>query len=332
MDSFTHIALGAAVGGTVLGKKAGNRALFWGAIGGSIPDFDVVVARFYEPVEALFVHRGFSHSILFAIIAAPLLGLIISRIHKEVSFRSWTWLSFWAILSHSIIDCFNTYGTALLEPFSSARIAFDSIGIIDIFLIIPSIVLMLLALIQPKGATRRKLFSVVTLVYFFVFVSVSVFNKLSIERKAVKQIHSLGVQYSRIKTAPLPLTNFLWLLMAEDSLGYHYGYISNFDTEQISLSYVTRNSTLLDTLIDHERVRRLISFTEGYYTVKRNIDGSLWLHDLRFGSLAFFDEGQNYVFSFGLKTNNGAVEVLRTGPNRSFGYNTIVQYFRRIFG
>ena len=46
MDSLTQIVLGAACGEIVLGKKIGNRALLFGAIGGTIPDLDVFIGRF----------------------------------------------------------------------------------------------------------------------------------------------------------------------------------------------------------------------------------------------------------------------------------------------
>ncbi|MEO0878023.1 MAG: metal-dependent hydrolase, partial [Bacteroidota bacterium] len=42
MDSLTQITLGAAVGEVVLGKKAGNRAMVWGAIAGTFPDLDIL--------------------------------------------------------------------------------------------------------------------------------------------------------------------------------------------------------------------------------------------------------------------------------------------------
>ncbi|NND88620.1 MAG: metal-dependent hydrolase, partial [Flavobacteriaceae bacterium] len=41
MDSLTQIVLGASVGEAVLGKKIGNKAIWYGAIGGTIPDLDV---------------------------------------------------------------------------------------------------------------------------------------------------------------------------------------------------------------------------------------------------------------------------------------------------
>ena len=69
MDSLTQIVLGAAVGEAVLGKKIGNRALYLGALGGTIPDLDVLANVFASELTALAFHRGFMHGILFAVLA-----------------------------------------------------------------------------------------------------------------------------------------------------------------------------------------------------------------------------------------------------------------------
>lgn len=84
MDSLTHIVLGAAIGEVVLGKKIGNRALIWGAIGETIPDLDVLGNFFLNPTEALAFHRGITHSILFAVIAPLILvGWYINSITRN---------------------------------------------------------------------------------------------------------------------------------------------------------------------------------------------------------------------------------------------------------
>ena len=82
MDSLTQIVLGAAVGEAVLGKKIGNRALLWGAVAGTIPDFDVLVKFFVDPVTNTEMHRGFSHSILFSVIFAPIFAFFIKKYEK----------------------------------------------------------------------------------------------------------------------------------------------------------------------------------------------------------------------------------------------------------
>ena len=66
MDSLTQITLGAACGELVLGKKIGNRAMLWGAIGGTIPDLDVLANFFMSEMGALAFHRGITHSFFFA--------------------------------------------------------------------------------------------------------------------------------------------------------------------------------------------------------------------------------------------------------------------------
>ncbi len=68
MDSLTQIALGAAVGEAVLGKKVGNKAVLWGAVAATIPDLDVIPGSFMDAVAGLDFHRGLSHSILFCLI------------------------------------------------------------------------------------------------------------------------------------------------------------------------------------------------------------------------------------------------------------------------
>lgn len=74
MDSLTQVILGAACGEAVAGKKLGNRALLWGAVGGTIPDLDVFATFFTDEITATAFHRGFMHSFLFAAIAPFLLA------------------------------------------------------------------------------------------------------------------------------------------------------------------------------------------------------------------------------------------------------------------
>jgi inner membrane protein len=69
VDSLTQIVLGAACGEVVAGKKIGNRAMLWGAIGGTIPDLDVFASFFTDEIASTSFHRGFMHSFLFAALA-----------------------------------------------------------------------------------------------------------------------------------------------------------------------------------------------------------------------------------------------------------------------
>jgi len=76
MDSLTQIVLGAAMGEAVLGKKIGNRAMMWGALGGTIPDLDIIGNLFLDKIDAIAFHRGISHSFAFSIAATFLLNIL----------------------------------------------------------------------------------------------------------------------------------------------------------------------------------------------------------------------------------------------------------------
>lgn len=83
MDSVSQIVLGAAVGEVVLGKKMGNKAMFWGAVGGTIPDLDVITKPLFTEVQSLAFHRGISHSFFFAILGGLLFGWLIHRLYAS---------------------------------------------------------------------------------------------------------------------------------------------------------------------------------------------------------------------------------------------------------
>lgn len=92
MDSLTQIVLGAAVGQVVAGRQIGNRAMLYGAIAGTIPDLDVIASNFTDTVSALEIHRGFTHSILFSVLFAPVFGYLFSLFEKQASWKKLSWL------------------------------------------------------------------------------------------------------------------------------------------------------------------------------------------------------------------------------------------------
>lgn len=113
MDSLTQIILGAAVGEIALGKKIGNRAMVWGAIGGTIPDLDVLANSFMDPIDALAFHRGFSHSILFSVTAPLLLGWIVHQSYQRKWHTTWPYKIVIALINMVILISL-TYGFNLL--------------------------------------------------------------------------------------------------------------------------------------------------------------------------------------------------------------------------
>ena len=157
MDSVTQIALGAAVGEKVLGKKVGNKAPLWGAALGILPDLDVLGAAFLSGADQLGFHRWVSHSLLFAVGGGLGIGWALSKLHRDASWREWSALAFWAILTHALLDCFTGYGTQLFSPFSNYPVAFGSIFVIDPLYTLPLAIGLIAALFQRQLHWRRRL-------------------------------------------------------------------------------------------------------------------------------------------------------------------------------
>jgi inner membrane protein len=74
MDSVTQVTLGCAIGEVCLGRQLGNRAILWGGLVGTLADLDVLLNPLLDEVTKLTWHRGYTHSIVINLVAAPLLA------------------------------------------------------------------------------------------------------------------------------------------------------------------------------------------------------------------------------------------------------------------
>ena len=102
-----------------------RRLVFVLALLAVLPDLDVVGFRLGIPYGHMLGHRGFTHSILFAILAAGITPTFFFRRTRAFS-REWRLLvilAFLATMSHGVIDAFTDagLGVGFLIPFSEAR-------------------------------------------------------------------------------------------------------------------------------------------------------------------------------------------------------------------
>ncbi len=122
MDSLTQITLGAACGELVLGKKIGNRAMLWGAIGGTIPDLDVLANAFLTDIEALAFHRGISHSLFFAVTTPFLFAYFAHQFYERGWYQQkgvkWLGSIFWAFFLLGVLGILNLIPTVIAGSIS----------------------------------------------------------------------------------------------------------------------------------------------------------------------------------------------------------------------
>lgn len=334
MDIATQTILGAAVGELVLGKKAGNKAILWGAVGGIIPDLDVLITPFFSEVEGLFVHRGFSHSLLFAFILAPLLGLLINRIHRKkmnITKFEWMKLVFLAAFTHPILDYLTTYGTGAFLPFSGYRVEFSTVAIVDVFYTLPLLLVLIVIMFLNRTSLLRRRLIIGIMLLTSIYLLATIGNKIYMNNVFKDAFANQNIEYKRFKTSPLPLSNFLWMGLAETERGYYMGLHSNFDTEKPSeFQYIPRNEELLDEYLHDEELQKLIRFSKGYYHVNQDKNG-LYLADLRFGKMGISNDA-DYVFKFYIENTEGKLTIEQSTESRKFDGSDFSAFILRIKG
>jgi inner membrane protein len=79
MDSFTQIALGIAIAEVCAGKKLKNKTILYGSI---LARFRCCCWSLLDPVNAVLIHRGISHS-LFLFLFYPLFWLDYFKTGKK---------------------------------------------------------------------------------------------------------------------------------------------------------------------------------------------------------------------------------------------------------
>jgi len=151
MDPLSQGVFGALWASTASKKENLRQALALGAVSGMASDLDVLISSDSDPLLALEYHRHFTHSLAFIPIGALICALVLQYFIKGVPFRKRYLYCFLGFASHGILDAFTSYGTQLLWPFSSFRVAWDSIAIIDPLFTIPLLVALVI------GAYRRSL-------------------------------------------------------------------------------------------------------------------------------------------------------------------------------
>lgn len=332
MDSFTQIVLGAAVGEAVLGKKVGNKAMLYGAIAGTIPDLDIFAEYFTDTVTAIELHRGFSHSIVFSVLFAPVFGWIISQIEKKANatWKDWTWLMFWGLFTHPLLDSFTTWGTQLFWPLDIS-LAFRSIFVIDPLYTLPFFIFLILAMRSKRGTKKRRNYNNLGLTISSAYLLLTLGLKGLSYLKFEQALDEHQVVYNGIETKPSPFNTILWTANVETENSFLIGDYSFFDTQPITFNSYPKNHHLLENLEQYDKVQRLIEITNGWYTVSKK-NGEMFLYDLRFGVLDPNAEDPTFVFTYQLREENGTLSVEKAERNPEEAKKLVSVLAKRIFG
>lgn len=282
MDSITQAALGAAIGETMLGRKIGSKGAIVGAIIATLPDLDVLLSPFFSTLEKISIHRGYSHSILFCLLAATLFAFMMTKIKwtEGISYRRLWLFNFLALFTHVLLDAFTTYGTQLFLPFADWRVSFDSINIIDPIYTVPLIIGTGLSIfLYSKDDLKRGFPNHIGLLMSTLYLMFTLANKQHIQNVFAENLQSKSIPYYKMLTVPVKVGNLNWYGVAKDATQLHIGKYSMIDQNEIEFHSFPINDHLLDGL-DAVLVDRLRWFAQGYYTVAEH-DGKIRVYNMQ---------------------------------------------------
>lgn len=336
MDSITQIVLGASVAEAAGGKKLGNEAALWGAIAGTIPDLDVFIRAYNDPIHGALMHRGFSHSILFAFLAAPLLGYMIFRIYKrKYELKVWVWVIFLAIITHPMLDIFTSYGTQFFWPFEW-RVTFNSVFVIDPLYTLPFGLLLLSALFIKRNIPLRRKLNNSGLIYSCLYLTWCVIVKLTIVSNTPEYFKNYKIDHSKTIVNAMPFTSFYWMIITESDSSNFIGYKSIFyPFDQKEVDTLTKNHHLLDAFESKNEnwVKTVRFMTKDCFTVIDKKD-SLEVYDLKFGLASQFTNPKiaEPIRGYGFVIDNGVVnKTYVTRPNDIWPNLNFEGYINKIF-
>lgn len=332
MDSLTQIVLGAAVGEAVLGKHIGNKAMLYGAIAGTIPDLDVFTSHFTNTATALSIHRGITHSLLFAIIFGPLCGIIVSHFENYKHIVKWSLLFFLGFLTHALLDIHTTWGTQFFWPLPY-KIALQTIFVIDPLYTLPFLICLLLAMFQNRTSKKRRFYTTLGLSLSSAYLILTYGLKWLAFQQFEQALQMQNITYLQLDTRPAPLNTILWNANVETEDAYLLGQYSFFDTQPITFNRFPKNHHLIKAYLNDKSVQNMINITNGWYTITKE-NGSLYFNDLRFGLYDMSENSTNFVFKYLMvpNTTNNEVEFIEAPKTPVNGPELLTELWLRVKG
>jgi len=322
VDTLTQALLGGAVGYAVAGKVSPRKALLWGAAVAVLPDLDVFIP-YASDLDAVTMHRSWSHSWLVQSAVAPILAFLAHKKDHTFDLKTWWWLIWLALVTHSALDALTVYGTQLFWPFMPPPVSIGSVFIIDPVYSIPLLAGFIAIVLRPRSLTSRRL-----MLSGFVFSCAYLTAGLMTQNWVVQQtkvaLQQQQIKYDKILVTPTPFNIFLWRTLVINDEQYYQGFHSVFDhKETIHFSHYNRQSELKPLLKDVHALQQLDWFSHGFYALEQK-QHKIIARDLRMGI------EPTYFFHFVLaEQQQGKVSAIV--PYRIRGEHISVQELRRFW-
>ncbi|MFN7725901.1 MAG: metal-dependent hydrolase [Rubrivivax sp.] len=299
MDSLSQIALGAAVGVAVMGRRTAVwKAATWGAVAGTLPDLDVLIDH-GDPILNMVLHRAETHAPLWlTLFALPFGALVAWCSGQRTLWRRWVLAMWAALVTHPLLDGMTVYGTQLGLPFTDHPYGVGSVFIIDPLYTLPLLLGTGWALAQ-RGGGRGLAMNTAGLVLSTAYLGWGVAAQQHVTSVARAALAAQGIVTERVLVTPAPLNTLLWRVVAVQGDSYHEGFRSVLDRgPAMVFDRFDRGTHLWPAVQGLDGAQRIAAFSHGFWALDAR-EGRLHITDLRMG------QEPAYVFRFALAQRQG---------------------------
>jgi inner membrane protein len=329
MDPLSQGVIGAAAAQSS-SRRDSRLACALGLFSGMSADLDVFIRSQSDPILFLEFHRQFSHSLVFI----PLGGLLCACIFyflfasRHISFSQTYFYCTLGYATHGLLDACTSYGTQLFWPFSTERIAWHSISVIDPLFTVP--ILLLVAV----GALRQSwLFGRVAMLWAVVYIGFGGIQRHRAELVGIELAESRGHSPVAVEAKPSFANLVLWKTIYEHDGQYFIDAVRiGFRTsvskgESVAKLDIDRDFPWLDPRSQQAQdVERFRWFSAGY--LSKSQDNEALIVDMRYSMVPTKGDG---LWGIVLSRSARSAEHVSYQINRDMSKSTREEFFDMLF-
>ncbi len=208
---------------------------------------------------------------------------------------------------HSLLDWCTNFGTQLLLPFTNENYSLNTLAIVDLLFTLPMLTMILIAVFNGKNITRRNKLAKASLIYCFVYLGFTFFNKGLAEKVAQESILKNELPITDHITNPTMLNNILWYSVGSNDSTVFIGEFSLLHRENpITWHSYPRNQHLMQECKSKQDIEILKWFGDPYTIAETNGD-TLDVYAVKYGrtNMQESELKKTFVFHYKLYQKDG---------------------------
>jgi len=331
MDNLTHSLTGALAAKLIetsfpasQNEPNENRKKFWLLVASvNLPDIDVALGLWGDPIFSIQHHRGLTHSLLFAPLFALLPALLLAKFGKLKNFKTPWFCAAIGIVLHIFFDVITPFGTQLFAPFSTARHARDWMFIIDPFF---TGILALALLLAKIFAPRRRQFLFGGAIFVVLYLGVESINHHLADKRFETALRRAGIASTKISALPQPLSVFRWMGLAQTEDGVEQTFLSllNDESDLQFTKYKNASDEFVAQMLQAPEAKWYLTFARHPWIIseRRGEARVVEMQDLQFSiakrllqtaGIPIPERRPPFVFRYSVALNDGSAEIMFNG-------------------